>query len=162
DNWTDVTRGPLPARAVGGIAIDPTNTSMVVAVYEGFSGAPPGPSQHVYLTTDNGANWRDISGTNGGTQNLPDLPLHAGAIVPGTRPQTIIVASDAGVMQSSDLGQTWQKLGYGLPLVDCTSVCLDSDSSGAVLRVGTYGRSAFELKAATGPILAVLGDLNYP
>jgi hypothetical protein len=163
DNWTDVTRAPLPGRAVGGIAIDPTNTSIAVAVYEGFSGtAPPGLSGHVFMTTNNGANWRDISGTNGGTQNLPDLPLHSVVIDPSTTPHSIIVASDAGVMVTADLGKTWQKLGYGLPVVDCTSLCLDSDTNGAVLRVGTYGRSVFELKAATGPILAVLGDLNYP
>jgi len=63
-----------PATAV---AIDPTNTWRVVVVYGGFSkiDALLWPTKHVFMTTDGGSQWRDISGVpNGGINNLPTGP----------------------------------------------------------------------------------------
>lgn len=146
--WTllNVTNGPqLP---VSGIAINPADTKMVVVVYAGFSGISPiKRTKHVFLTTDNGSTWNDISGTDGGNpiDNLPDLPVHSVVIDPNTSPPTIIVANDAGVLQTVDLGKTWQRLGEGLPIVACKSLALDAEARPPVLRVGTYGRSVFEL-----------------
>lgn len=140
-----VTGVPFP---VGALAIDPTNTSQVVVVYPGFSNInPTNRTKHVFMTITDGSTWNDISGTDGGNQltNLPDLPLSSVVIYPGTSPHTIIVASDAGVLRTADLGATWQVLGTGLPIVVCTTLALDSTASSMLLRVGTYGRSAFEL-----------------
>src|SRR5262249_3167663 len=141
------------------------NSHQAVVVYEGFS-SPPNPTaltRHAFLTTDNGATWSDISGTAGGDpiENLPDLPLHSVVIDPDTSPHTIIVASDAGVMRTANLGATWEVLGVGLPIVDSTSLALDSSVTPSLLRVGTYGRSVFELTSATGPLLAVNADLAF-
>ena len=82
-------------------------------------------------------------------------------IDPGTSPHSIIVSNDAGVMRSLDNGQTWQRLGVGLPTVDSTELALDYGADPPVLRIGTYGRSSFELKAPTGPVLAVNTDLGF-
>lgn len=161
--WTAVTVTGAPGFAVGGLAIDPSNTSQVVVVYQGATGINPlNRTQHVFMTTDQGATWTDISGTDGNPSgNLPDLPLHSVVIDTSTTPHTIIVASDAAVMRSADGGASWQVLGVGLPTVDATSLQLDSSSSPALLRVGTYGRSVFELTSASGPLLAVNANLAF-
>ncbi len=164
--WTAVSIPGAPGQAVAGIAVDPSNTDQVVVVYPGFCGATCASgnrTKHVFRTVDNGSTWSDISGTDGGgtTGDLPDLPLHSVVIDPGTAPHTIIVSSDAGVMRSANLGATWEVLGLGLPTVDSTALALDSGANPPLLRVGTYGRSTFELTAATGPLLAINGDLGF-
>jgi photosystem II stability/assembly factor-like uncharacterized protein len=146
------------------LAIDPTNPQKVVAVYPGFTGlGTTFRTKHVFETTDGGTTWTDISGTDFGdpTQNMPDLPLNSVVIDPDTSPHAIIVASDAGVLRSSDNGATWQRFGLGLPLAQATYLSLDPTASPSLLRVGTYGRSAFELTAATGPLLDVNCDLAF-
>ena len=128
-------------------------------VYPGINGTSP--SQHIFKTTDRGAHWTDISGT--GSNGLPDLPLAAIAIDPSTStaPRTIIVGGDGGVFQSTNDGASWQVLGLGLPTVDVTAVALDSSVSPSLLRIGTYGRSSFELGAATGPLISINTNLNF-
>lgn len=160
--WTAVTVTGSPNQGVGGIAIDPGNDQQVTVVYSGFTNADfGGVTQHAFMTTDNGTTWANISGTEFGSQNLPDLPLQSIVIDPGTTPHSIIVASDAGVMRSADNGATWQVLGVGLPTVDARSLAIDTSVSPAILRVGTYGRSVFELTTATGPLLAVNANLAF-
>ena len=162
--WTSNNVTGAPALTVRGIAIDPTNTDQVVVAYSGFTGInPPNRTKHVFRTLDNGTSWTDISGTDGGnpTSNLPDLPLHSVVIDPDTSPHTYMVASDAGVMRSADGGPTWQVLGVGLPTVYCSSLQIDTTATPSLLRVGTYGRSTFELTAATGPLLAVNANLAF-
>ena len=132
--------------------------------YEGFTGLNPATTRtkHVFRTTDDGTTWTDVSGlAGGGAANYPDLPTHSVVIDPGTSPHSIIVSNDAGVMRSLDNGQTWQRLGVGLPTVDSTELALDYGADPPVLRIGTYGRSSFELKAPTGPVLAVNTDLGF-
>jgi photosystem II stability/assembly factor-like uncharacterized protein len=162
--WVALTVTGAPNQAVAGVAIDPLNTDEVVVVYQGFTNPNPTTlTRHVFRTTDNGATWTDISGTVGADprRNLPDLPLNSVVIDPGTSPHTIIVASDAAVFRTANLGATWEVLGLGLPTVDCTSLALDSSVTPSLLRVGTYGRSVFELTPATGPLLAVNADLDF-
>jgi len=164
--WNSVTVAGAPFGVpIGGIAIDPLDPAQVVVVYEGFTSTTAGTrTKHAFLTTDAGATWADISGTDGGdpAQNLPDLPLHSVVIDASTTPHTLIVASDAGVMRSIDLGATWQILGIGLPTVDCTSLAIDPSVAPPLLRVGTYGRSTFELAALTNvPIISVPGDVFF-
>jgi hypothetical protein len=149
--WTALTVIGAPAQPVSGIAIDPTHPDQAVVVYPGFCGgvcAPGNRTRHVFRTTDNGATWSDISGTDGGGANLPDLPLHSVVIDSGASSYTIIVASDASVLRTANLGTTWEVLGVGFPTVDAKSLALDAGISPPLLRVGTYGRSVFELTGA--------------
>ena len=163
--WAAVTVPGAPGgQGVSGVAIDPANATQVVAVYPGFTNInPANRTRHAFMTTDNGGSWNDIGGTDGGdpTQNLPDLPLSSVVIDPGTIPHTIIVSSDAGVMRSANGGASWQVFGVGLPTVDSTSLQIDPSATPSLLRIGTYGRSVFELTSATGPLLAVNADLGF-
>ena len=164
--WIARTVTGKPAgQAVADLAINALNTDEVVVVYPGFSGInPPNRTKHVFRTTDSGVSWTDISGTDGGdpTYNLPDLPLHAVVIDASTIPQAIIVASDASVMRTLDGGATWQVFGVGLPTVDCLALEIDPSVSPALLRVGTYGRSVFELTPLTdAPVITIPSDVVF-
>ena len=97
---------PVPGRA-SDIAADSTDPDTAVVVYAGFCGATCAAgnrTRHVFRTTNGGTNWTDISGTDGGGSNLPDLPLHSVVIDETTTPHSIIVSSDAGVSISEDPG----------------------------------------------------------
>ena len=116
-------------------------------------------TQRVYLTTDSGVTWNDVSGTdgNGPIGNLPDLPMHAVVFDKTVTPAALIVASDAGVMRSTDFTSTggnvtatWKLYGVGLPTVCCNSLAIDNSAHPPVLRVGTYGRSCFEISKPSG------------
>jgi hypothetical protein len=128
--WTKTTPS-VSGNSVIGIAIDPSNTAQVVVIYN--------QAGQLFRTTNNGATWENISG------NLPSLPLNSVVIDPNASPHSIIVSNAAGVWQTSDYGATWGVLGAGLPTVQCTSLAIDSSATPSLLRVGTYGRSAFEL-----------------
>jgi hypothetical protein len=147
--WSKVTVSGAPTnQAVTGIAIDPTNQSTVVAVYPGFSGSAD-PPQHVYLSSNAGSSWQNISGVaGGGDNNLPDLPLHAVVIIPTTTPHTIVVAADNGLLETADTGKTWQVLGTGIPSVEVTSLVVDSSVTPFVLRAATWGRSVYQLEGS--------------
>ena len=146
-SWGNVTiKGAPSGQGVSGVAIDPSDTSTVVAVYPGFSGSAD-PPLHVFRTTDGGKSWKNIGGVaGGGDNNLPDLPLYAAVILPTTAPHTIIVGSDSGVLQSADNGKTWQVLGTGFPPAQVTSLALDYAANPFVLRASTFGRSAWQLE----------------
>lgn len=162
-DWTHRTvTGRPTGQPVAGIAVDPTNTDIAVVVYQGQPTGigPNSPTRHVFRTTDRGTTWKDISGTEPNNR-VPNLPLYSVVIDPGTNPHSIIVSTDLGVLRSSDDGVTWQKLGLGLPNVNATSLQIDYTVEPSLLRLGTYGRSAFELTAAEGPLLGVNGDLAF-
>ncbi len=158
--------------SVTGIAVDPTNVSRVAIVYSGQSGINSKyRTQRVFLTTDNGATWNDISGTdgNGPVGNLPDLPMHSVVFdKSGTPSPAIIVSSDAGVMRCTDatvsgstVTATWKIYGAGMPNVSCSSLAIDNSVTPPVLRVGTYGRGCFEVTRPTGPVLRVESSLGF-
>ncbi len=156
--WT-VIPDPGPHQQVQGIAIDPNSANTVFVAYPGINGTSP--SQHIFMTINSGANWTDITGT--GADSLPDLPFHTIAIDPSTSstPRTIIVGGDGGVFETTDDGVSWQVLGVGLPTVGVESVALDSSVSPSLLRIGTYGRGAFELDPPTGPLLTTNSTFNF-
>ncbi len=49
----------------------------------------------------------------------------------------------------------------GLPQARCTSLALDPFANPSLLRVGTYGRSAWDLVTVPGPRLAIAANLAF-
>lgn len=165
----------IPMGPVNHIAIDPTTTQRIAAVYGGVSGIHAKfRTRHIFLSLDGGATWSDVSGTdgNGPVGNLPDLPLRSVVFDTSATPAAIVVAGDAGVLRSTDAAvtgagatavgtATWKIYGAGLPMVCCNSLAIDNSVAPPVLRVGTYGRSCYEVTRPTGPSFASDNNLAF-
>jgi hypothetical protein len=152
--------------AISGVAINPLNSNDIVVTFRGVCGSCDGnPSlrqKRVYRTLNGGTTWTDISGTDGQpTVSLPNIPHHSVVFDIGTSPPAIIVSHDAGVNVTYNNGATWEKMGVGLPTADSKRLQIDDSVSPPKLRLGTYGRSVWELAEATGPIIAVNADLGF-
>src|SRR5205823_10915610 len=102
-------RSSSPPRQVkvSGLAVDPTNPNVAYATYPTFSTSG---GKHVYRTTNAGMTWTDIS------LNMPNIPAES-VLVTLTPPGLVIVGTDAGIFSSSNNGNTWDKVGSGLPNV---------------------------------------------
>jgi hypothetical protein len=77
----------------------------------------------------------------------------------------LLVASDCGVLRLKaaklGAGNVWQRVGPNLPNVSCQALAIDNSVSPPVIRVGTYGRSTWELTLPPGPSLYVEADLGF-
>jgi uncharacterized protein (TIGR03437 family) len=136
--WTDRTAG-LPGRGVTHIAVDPLDSATAYVTFSGFfspGSTIPDIAGHIFKTTDGGAHWSDASG------NLANIPVNVLLIDPDL-PQTLYIATDAGVMVTLDGGATWSSLGRGLPKVVVSSLVLQRQPR--VLRAATHGRSVWDI-----------------
>ncbi|PYQ63424.1 MAG: hypothetical protein DMF53_10195 [Acidobacteria bacterium] len=79
----------------------------------------------------------------------------------GEAPFALIAANDATVFLSIDSGATWQVLGVGLPTANCMALALDWTRTPSLLRVGTNGRSVFELTTSPTARVAVISNLAF-
>ena len=130
--WSgDLSSSTLPGAIITRIETHPTNAKTVFVVVGGTG------HRHVFRSDDAGVTWRD---TDGG--QLPDSPHNAIAARPD-QPNTIFVASDAGIFQSEDGGVTWSNRSGNLP--HTTFVDLVYQQKDHSLTVATYGRSMFRL-----------------
>lgn len=148
--FTDVTKGPLPNRFVSEIAVDPNNQQRAVVVYSGFDVNTPTTPGHVFLTTNLGQSWTNISG------NLPDVPVTSVAINTSD-PNIIYIGTDLGVFQSVDGGLNWDRPGYGLPRVATFAVRYHSATNS--LFAATHGRGIYKLVLPTG--LSTVSAASY-
>jgi hypothetical protein len=76
-----------------------------------------------------------------------------------TNPSTLLVASDAGILRLN--GNQWERIGPNLPNVSCQALRIDTSVAPTVIRVGTYGRSAWEWVRPTGPKLVARSQLGF-
>ena len=122
----------LPGAIVTRIETHPKNAKTVFVTVGGTG------HRHVFRSDDAGTTWRD---TDGG--QLPDSPHNAVAIRPD-RPDTVFVATDAGVFQSIDAGATWTNISGNLPHTPCVDLVYQKKDG--TLTVATYGRSMWRFK----------------
>src|SRR5262249_10271476 len=135
--FTNVTKAPLPNRFVTDIALDPTDTKRAYVAYSGFNVSTQATPGHVFVTTDMGQTWSNISG------DLPDVPVTSIAIDP-LQAGTLYIGTDIGVFQTTDGGGTWIRLGNGMPRV--ASFMVRYQAATRSLVVATHGRGMFRLK----------------
>ena len=149
--WVNRTVG-LPPRVITQIRVDPIDGATAYAVFSGFT-IGQDTQGHVFKTTDAGASWTDISG------NLPNLPVNDIAIDPDL-PDTLYVATDAGVMATTNRGASWSTLGNGLPNVVVEALVLHRPSR--ILRAATHGRSVWDiaLPLSTPSLQPVISSLS--
>lgn len=137
--FTNVTRAPLPNRYVTDIAADNRNAQRAVVVYSGFDANTPGTPGHVFMTSNRGGSWTNISG------NLPDVPVTSVALHPNDS-NTIFIGTDLGVFQTGDGGATWVRLGNGMPRVAAFMVRYHAATD--TLYAATHGRGVYRLALA--------------
>lgn len=130
-NWTKVS-DVLPNYWVTKVL---TSREDVNTIYVTFSGYRFGVDEgHVYKSSDNGANWTNISTT------LPDIPVND---IEQDSYGNLFVGTDIGVLASNDEGVTWQVLGTNLPSVVVNDLYIHEASE--MMFAGTYGRSSYKI-----------------
>ncbi len=137
---TNVT-GTIPARYVGRVAIDPTNSNIAYVCMNGFGLAS---GQHVWKTTNL------LSGSPTWTafgNGIPDTPVNAFAIDPANT-NTLYAGSDIGVFKSTDGGANWIPFSSGLPRVAVFGMAIQANHR--VLRIATHGRGIWEYDLTEG------------
>ncbi len=153
--------------SIAAICVDPTDATgrRVAVVVAGYGAAHTRRrTRHCFLTTTGGTGatpWTELGGVTGAAVgNLPDLPVLGVGWDTTTPPASLLVATDLGVLRRSAAG-SWQRVGPNLPAVSCQALALDNTVAPPVIRVGTYGRSAWELAVPAGPSLHLEADLGY-
>jgi hypothetical protein len=163
-------RDPGALGIIWAIAVDPRNSQNVALVASGFSETHiRRRTRHCFVTTTGGRTvgaaraWTEVGGVfDAASGNLPDFPVLSVVWVPDSdpaRPSTLLVASDAGVLRLG--GDHWERVGPNLPNVSCQTLRIDTTVNPPVIRVGTYGRSAWELVRPAGPSLVVRAQLGF-
>ncbi len=135
---TRFTDPDLPNRWVTRVTVDPQDANTAWVTYSGFKWESE-TQPHVLMTTDGGANWRDISG------NLPQAPVNDIIRHPKHRGR-LYVATDMGVFYSPNRGQHWLKVGKSFPAVPVNDIHFHPETG--TLFAATFGRSI--LKASIG------------
>ncbi|MGO9258560.1 MAG: putative Ig domain-containing protein [Bryobacteraceae bacterium] len=130
----------LPARALNGLAFDPTNANTLYLGFSSFNSATPGTSGHVFKTTSALAAapaFIDISPPQ-------DQPFNVIAVDP-VNPPIVYAGSDIGLWRSNDGGATWLNQGpaLGMPIAPVYDIKINPPTGRTV--VFTYGRGAFAL-----------------
>ncbi len=137
--WTNVSAG-LPPRLISQVVPDIANPNAAYVTCSGFSGFGDSLG-HVFVTSNKGANWTDITG------NLPNIPVQDLAIDPDA-PNTLYLGTDIGVFWTTNRGQSWAPLASGLPVVGVMSLKLHRPSR--TLRAATHGRGMWDLPVPSG------------
>ena len=144
---TRVSAPPLPSLWIWDVSTDPASIDTLYVSMAGFG------SPHVWRGEIAGAPvWNAISGN--GADALPDAPVFAFAIRPGT-PNEFYIGTDVGVYQSLNGGSTWSLFNSGLPNTAIYDLKYHAPSD--MLRAGTHGRGLWERQLNAPPSVS---DVN--
>jgi hypothetical protein len=138
----DVT-GPIFAKYVTRITIDPTNVNVAYVALNGY-GVPTG--QQIWKTTNL------ISALNAGqtpnwapsSNGIPDVSVNA-VVVDPARPSDLYAGTDRGVYASTNGGASWKRYGVFLPNVEVYDVKVHGRFH--ILRAATHGLGMWEAPA---------------
>jgi hypothetical protein len=136
--WAKVESPVFPGRWVTRITVDPQNADVAWATFSGWRSGDGYP--HIVMTSDGGSTWVDIAG-----KKLPQAPIND-VIRHPSKPKWLFIATDVGVFRTTNLGNTWIKVGDNLPLVPVNDVDLPAGSE--TLYGATYGRSVWTTSLA--------------
>ena len=94
-------------------------------------------TDQVRITRDRGEIWKTIDG------NLPDLPVNTAEITQIDGVEMIFIGTDQGVFYTCNEGQSWQRLGTGIPNVVVTDIRHDTAFQRVVAT--TFGRGMWSV-----------------
>lgn len=136
--WTEIT-GTLPAgRSMLDIDVSRTDADRVLVCFGGTTGGTP---SSVFLSTDAGGIWNDI------TSNLQDVSVNAVVMHP-TEANTFFVGTDIGVFRTIDGGGSWEAFDNGIPNVIVSDLHIDAEE--LMLYAATMGRGMYKTSIAPG------------
>ncbi|MBD3410930.1 MAG: T9SS type A sorting domain-containing protein [Ignavibacteriales bacterium] len=134
ESWTKISDA-LPERWVTRVTIDRDSANVCYVTLSGYKIDEPG--SHLYRTSDYGATWTSLG--NG----LSDAPL-SDVLVDPLDPNTLYVASDAGVWTTSYPSGSWSLLAEGMPPASPVQD-ITIDSASRKLVAWTHGRGAWQV-----------------
>ena len=135
--FSNITPGPVAQRPLTSVVVSPFDFKEVVITASGFTGG----GGHVFVSSDTGNTWSDISA------GLPDVPALSAAFDPAIPFASLFVGTDIGVFHTTDLGQTWTSAGIGLPAVPVYRLRPD----GVTVVAATHGRGVWKLASPMPP-----------
>lgn len=131
-----VPAGTVPAGSVTDVVMDPTDWRTAVAVTLPPAGSPQGTPGRVYMTTNAGIAWNDITGT------LQDGNLRTVEFIPGNGDNVVLVGGANGVSRMrTSAPSVWTEFGPNLPNAPVWD--LDYNAADNVLLAATIGRGAW-------------------
>ncbi len=134
--FSNITPPEVAGRPLTSVTVSPSNYQEVVITASGFTGGVGG---HVFLSTDLGGSWSDISG------RLPDIPALSAAFDPAAPVAGLFVGTDIGVFHTADLGNRWRTANLGrLPVVPVYQL----RQAKGIVAAATHGRGVWTF---TGP-----------
>ena len=145
-NWTEtipVNNPDRPVLEMNDIIVDPLDANVAYLVIARFDNHVGTGNRQVYMTTNAGGTWTNISGS------LPNLPAWSIEIDnKGTASRTddvLFVGNDDGVYSLTNpvSSTAWTRLATGMPRVQVTD--LEWNNTYKVLAAGTHGRGAWQL-----------------
>jgi photosystem II stability/assembly factor-like uncharacterized protein len=135
------TRGNLPNRYVSEVAAGFDSADTIYVVFNGYDANTPSTPGKVFLSTDRGATWRNISG------NLPDVPATGLALDPFD-PNRLWLATDTAIFTTTDRGTTWTSDRRNMPVVAVQDIHYNANTG--YLVIGTHGRGVWRMKVGPG------------
>ncbi|NNM15925.1 MAG: T9SS type A sorting domain-containing protein, partial [Bacteroidia bacterium] len=130
NTFTDI-QGTLPGSSITDIAFDPNDDDVLVVTY----GTHQNDNEKVFLTTDGGANWQNIS------YNINNLPVRS-VVIDHTDASIIYLGTEIGVYKKAMADTVWALYSPGLPNVSVLELEVMRGSN--TLRAATWGRSLWE------------------
>ena len=129
--FTNITPPGVKARPLTSVTVSALNPHMVIITASGFENGPGG---HVFLSTDTGAHWSDIS------VGLPDIPVLSLVFDPVSPSNSLFVGTDIGVFHTSNLGASWVNANVG-PMPNAP--VYDLKTAHGIVAAATHGRGVW-------------------
>jgi photosystem II stability/assembly factor-like uncharacterized protein len=133
--WVELTGEDFPPRQISQVVVHPEDSDTVYLVFGGFDVQTPDTPGHVFVTTDAGDSWDDITG------DLPDAPLSGIVIDVRDDYAGVYVGGALGVWVLQDGSENWLPYGTGMPFALVSSLKLNPETG--VMAASTYGRSVW-------------------
>ena len=120
----------FPRAPVSAVAVDPTTTDNVYAVFDTFDG------NQIWRSDDGGRSWQASD------RGLPEIAVNAVAVNP-RNPQMVYAGTDAGVFESLDNGGSWHPVNERFAATIVAELVFRTGSS--ELYAFTHGRGAYSI-----------------
>jgi len=109
---------------------------------------------HIWKSIDGGLTFTAVDGTAANPNGFPfGVMVHCVKVDPLDN-QVVYAGTEIGLYYTQNGGQTWERYGTGLPMVNIYDIYIAPN--GSFMRVGTHGRGIWEMQGAeSAPVISV-------